>query len=149
MDWKDVILAEMKKREVIEYLKENGLLKKSRKRSIVDVRCYAAKYMKMNNISFTDIGLSFGQHHTTIMHLLKRYENAKTQFDFVDHCKDIIGRFPIQTEQEYIKSTIQRNKSILVTLSDSQYEQLQDFRVENIIYTNEEAIKRLITNNNK
>lgn len=50
------------------------LLGRSHVRRVVDCRAWAAQLMRADGLSLPQIGRALRRHHTTVLHLLKRFE---------------------------------------------------------------------------
>tara|TARA_R110000782_G_C14661053_1_gene397846 strand:+ start:316 stop:732 length:417 start_codon:yes stop_codon:yes gene_type:complete len=127
--------------EVKEYIKENGLDVKSRKRHIVDQRSYLCCYMRVNDMSLTQIGEMFNQHYATVIHSLGKYEALNGTIGYAINVKDLIYRFPISRK---IHETLYKAKTVVVRVSPENYFKLQNYRIDNDLKSNEDAIKGLI-----
>ena len=136
-------------KEIRKYVKENGLDERNRRRDLIDQRTYLAKYLRSNGETFHKIGQIFNLHHSTVIHAVNKFDDINNSLDFILNCTDLIIKFPISGALTEFRDTISKNNKVLVNLNSEEYLSLQTYRIDNLIYTNENAIKHMIKNCNK
>ena len=137
---------EYNKEKVEEYVIKNGLNDKCRRRDLVDRRSYLYKYMRsVGKETFDNIGKLFNTHHSTVIHAINKYEMNKGYVDYVVNCSDLIINFPIIGDVRDVKKTLSKNNKVLLDLSSEEYLALQSYRIDNMIYSNENALKHMIS----
>ncbi len=157
MRWQDQIKGEQtgffkqiemenKTTKVKDYITAQGLDGSSRRRELVDKRTYLVKYLRDQGETLKSIGELFNRNHATVIHALKKYEDVSTLKCFVNTCVELIDDFPIIGEREKLSKVLDNNNSFLVKLTLEEFNLLQTYRVENMIYTKENTIKHLINN---
>lgn len=128
--------------KVKEYIRENGLSKKSRKRKLVDKRSYLYKYLILNTeLSLTSIGNMFNRRHATVINGLKNFDRLKGDKCYIYNVYVVSKDFPILSES---KQTPWENKRIVSEINRKDYLKLSQFRFDNELDTDEQAIKLLI-----
>ena len=136
-------------KEIRQYVKENGLDERNRRRDLIDQRMYLGKYLRSRGETFTKIGQIFNLHHSTVMHSVNKFDDINGSLEFILNCTDLIIKFPISGALTEFRDTISKNNKVLVNLNSEEYLSLQTYRIDNLIYTNENAIKHMIKNANK
>ena len=136
-------------KEIRQYVKENGLDERNRRRDLIDQRMYLGKYLRSRGETFTKIGQIFNLHHSTVMHSVNKFDDINGSLEFILNCTDLIIKFPISGALTEFRDTISKNNKVLVNLNSEEYLSLQTYRIDNLIYTNENAIKHMIKNCNK
>ena len=127
--------------QIKEYIKNEGLDLKSKKRSLAYRRAYLYKYIRTEiGFSYESIGKLFNRDHATVMHGEKLYNRFRTDPVFIGHVIKELGDFPITEEPINLP-----NKNLVLMRFDKEmYLKVQLYRINNQIPTNEEAIKRII-----
>ena len=136
-------------KEIRQYVKENGLDERNRRRDLIDQRMYLGKYLRSRGETFTKIGQIFNLHHSTVMHSVNKFDDINGSLEFILNCTDLIIKFPISGALTEFRDTISKNNKVLVNLNSEEYLSLQTYRIDNLIDTNENAIKHMIKNANK
>ena len=131
-------------KEIRKYVKENGLDERNRRRDLIDQRMYLGKYLRSNGETFHKIGQIFNLHHSTVIHAVKKFDDINKSLDFILNCTDLIIKFPISGTLTDFRDTIAKNNKVLLNLNSEEYLTLQNYRIDNMIYTNENAIKHMI-----
>jgi hypothetical protein len=127
--------------EIQEYIQAEQLDGKNRRRDLVYRRIYLFKYLKqMEGLSLVEIGKLFNRDHSTVIHGLKAFENAKLYDDFMDYTRKEFELFKINTFRRDLY-TLNRTP---VQYSKEQFKTIVEVREYNNIETNEEAIKFII-----
>ena len=84
--------------EIKDYICEEGLDTKSRKREVVYRRIYLFKYLQqMEGLTLTAIGKMFNKDHATVIHGLRTFDNVKLYEDFMDYTRKEFEMFKINT----------------------------------------------------
>ena len=127
--------------EIKDYICEEGLDTKSRKREVVYRRIYLYKYLQqMEGLTLTAIGKMFNKDHATVIHGLKTFDNVKLYEDFMDYTRKEFEIFKINTFRRDLY-TLNRTP---VQFSKEQFEVITEVRISQELETNEEAIKFII-----
>jgi len=127
--------------QIKEYIKNEGLDLKSKKRNLTYRRAYLYKYIRSEiGFSYGSIGDMFNRDHATVMYGEKLYNRFRTDPVFIGHVIKELGDFPITEEPINLP-----NKNLVLMRFDKEmYLKVQLYRINNQIPTNEEAIKRII-----
>lgn len=94
----------------------------------------------MEKMTLTSIGKLFNRDHSTVIHGLKAFENAKLYDDFMDYTRKEFELFKINTFRRDLY-TLNRTP---IQYSKEQFKTIVEVREDNNIETNEEAIKFII-----
>jgi len=126
-----------------EYIIEEKLNVKCRKREFVYRRVYLFKYLQqMEGMTLTAIGELFDLDHATVIHGLKTFDNVKLYSDFMDYTRKEFELFKINTFRRDLY-TLNRTP---IQFSTEQFETIVDVRISQELDTNEDAIKFIINN---
>jgi hypothetical protein len=127
--------------EIKDYICEEGLDTKCRKREVVYRRIYLFKYLQqMEGLTLTAIGNIFNKDHATVIHGLRTFDNVKLYEDFMDYTRKEFEIFKINTFRRDLY-TLNRTP---IQFSKEQFETIVDVRISQELETNEEAIKFII-----
>lgn len=91
--------------EIIEYIKEHNLDRKSQKREIVYRRFYLANLLRKEGLSFQNIADIFHRTHATILHSINVHEHFMKS-------KDTIYLFHIQKELDIFEPVQEKKRDI-------------------------------------
>lgn len=128
--------------EIKQYIKENGLDVKTKRRPVVYRRSYLMNYMEKElRIDRTMIGIMFNLDRTTVIHgienIYNRYKNDKI---YIGYITKEIHELPLKEGG----INLPNNNLVLVELNSNEYKKLQFFKFQNDIWENQEAIKKII-----
>ena len=124
-----------------EYIIQEKLAGKKRRRDLVYRRIYLFKYLHtMEGMTLVDIGKLFNRDHSTVIHGLKTFDNVKLYSDFMDYTRKEFELFKINTFRRDLY-TLNRTP---IQYTNEQFKTIVDVRINNNLETNEEAIKLII-----
>ena len=124
-----------------EYITQEQLDDKNRRRDLVYRRIYLFKYLHvMEGRTLVYIGKLFNRDHATVIHGLKTFDNVKLYKDFIDDTRKEFELFKINTFRRDLY-TLNRTP---VQYTNEQFKTIVDVRINNNLETNGEAIKFII-----
>ena len=129
--------------EIKDYICEEGLDTKSRKREFVFRRMYLYKYLRvMHSLPLEKIGDMFNKNHATVLNGLNKFEVLFKYSDFWNIVHKEFDLFFIDTSITHEEIIIQWTN--LIKWNREQFNKITDVRISQELETNEEAIKFII-----
>ena len=128
---------------VKQYIEDEGLTIKSRKKEFVFRRMYLYKYLRvMHSMPLEKIGEMFGKNHATIINGLEKFDILYKYKDFWNIVHKEFDLFFIDTSETYEEIIIQFTN--MIKWNREQFNKIVEVRIKENIETNEEAIKFII-----
>ena len=133
-------------RDIYHFVRENDLLRGSRKREKVYRRQHLMTYLRKEfNTPLVIIGAIFGGYdHASVMHLLREYNKYGLDEDFIEAVQDLYALYPIVGEMEFVVKAVRDKNSILIKLSRDECIRFHQFRADNFLTTTDGAIKLMM-----
>jgi len=128
---------------VKQYIEDEGLTIKSRKKEFVFRSMYLYKYLRvMHSMPLEKIGEMFGKNHATIINGLEKFDILYKYKDFWNIVHKEFDLFFIDTSETYEEIIIQFTN--MIKWNREQFNKIVEVRIKENIETNEEAIKFII-----